>query len=90
MMEALMASRPVWSGINLLTGRSEIDTSTLRGKLKHLAQIVLIVAVAVVLIAGIVAYALIAYQCISHGYNHVEWYGPNGWKIWQFKIVCSR
>lgn len=57
---------------------------------QHAAQIVLIVAIAVVLIAGIVAYSLVAYQCISHGYRRVVSYGPNGWRVWQFRIVCSR
>jgi hypothetical protein len=67
------------------TGGTEVTQRT-----QHAAQIVLIVAIAVVLIAGIVAYSLVAYQCIIHGYRRVVSYGPNGWKVWQFRIVCSK
>ncbi|MER7957908.1 MULTISPECIES: hypothetical protein [unclassified Streptomyces] len=53
-------------------------------------QIVLIVAIAVVLVAGIVSYALVAYQCVSRGYDRVKWSGPNGWRVWEFKIICEK
>jgi hypothetical protein len=54
------------------------------------AQIVLIVAIAVVLVAGVVSYAVVASMCVAHGYNNVLASGPNGWKVWEFRIVCSK
>ena len=59
-------------------------------ELHRVWQIVLIVAIAVVLVAGIVSYAIIAGLCISKGYDRVAWSGPNGWRVWQYKIVCEK
>ena len=56
----------------------------------QVSERVLIVAMALVLISGIVAFSLVAYQCIKHGYNHVAAYGPNGWRVWQMRIVCQK
>ncbi|MEU9856092.1 hypothetical protein [Streptomyces sp. NPDC047974] len=53
-------------------------------------QIVLIIAIAVVLVAGIVSYALVALECTRRGYDRVKWSGPNGWRIWEFKIICEK
>lgn len=89
MLGSLVSRAEAWTGLNLL-GNSSLDPNSLQGRLRHLATIVLIVAIAVVLVAGIVAYSLVLYQCIKHGYNHVEAYGPNGWRVWEFRIVCSR
>ena len=67
-----------------------LGTVQVSERVRHAAQIVLIVAMALVLISGIVAFSLVAYQCIKHGYNHVAAYGPNGWRLWQMRIVCQK
>ncbi len=81
-----------WGGIDLGTGLPVVRDGQPASMnfVAHYAQIAFIVATAVVLIAGIVAYALVAYQCIKHGYSHVVAYGPNGWQFWNFRIVCSK
>lgn len=79
---------PAWTGIDLVDRLRE--RAMQRGTVAHFAAIVLIVAIAVVLVAGIVAYALILNQCIKHGYSHVEAWGPNSWKVWEFRIVCTK
>lgn len=92
-MTAALASVSAWKGIDLIpsqTRSSSTEGMSVERLVRHMAAIVLIVAIAVVLIAGIVAYSLIAYQCVKHGYQHVAWYGPNGWKFWELKIICTR
>lgn len=55
----------------------------------HVVQ-VFIVAVAVLLALGMTLAAGIAIYCIQKGYRRVEWFGPNGWKVWQMKVACSK
>ena len=56
-----------------------LGTVQVSERVRHAAQIVLIVA-----------FSLVAYQCIKHGYTHVAAYGPNGWRVWQMRIVCQK
>ena len=89
---AFATSAAVGSGIDLMSGRRLIAPTgrPLVDKVLHFAEIVVIVAMALVLIAGIIAYALVALQCVIRGYSHVAWSGPNGWKFWEFKILCTK
>lgn len=90
-MSAILASSTITT-MDVFTGRAQERRDSLVAKLAshRVWQIVLIVAVAVVLIAGIVAYAIVATQCINAGYDRVAWHGPNGWKVWEYKIICER
>lgn len=52
--------------------------------------VVFIVAVAVLLALSVVMSTAVVLYCIAKGYRRVEWFGPNGWKVWQMKVKCVR
>lgn len=60
------------------------------GTVRDFVVQVFIVAVAILLALGMTLAAGIAIYCIRKGYRRVSWYGPNGWKVWQMKVACSK
>lgn len=75
------------------SGTLSETTSALRAKAQerdNAVVVVFIVAVAVLLALSVVMSTAVVLYCISKGYRRVEWFGPNGWKVWQMKVACSR
>lgn len=89
-----LLSKAQYTMLDLSTGGNDVSARA-KQKVEQVAErynvavaVVLIVAMALVMIAGFVVFGLIAAQCISRGYN-LGWYGPNGWRVWEMRITCT-